>query len=148
MKIDLTVGGYILFKERLLLIHHRKLDKWLPVGGHIELDETPDDALKREIFEETNLHVRILGVNELPLTDSVKANLAVPFHVNVHNVGDHDHVGLFYICEVKDPEELIINDEVIQSRWFTKKMLNGDCITEEIRVLSLKAIEEYKRLTS
>ena len=57
MKIDLDVAGYIFDGEKVLLVHNKKLDLWLPVGGHIEKDETPDDALLREVKEETGLEL-------------------------------------------------------------------------------------------
>ena len=47
-KIDFTVSLFIVEKGKLLLIHHRKLDRWLPIGGHIELDEDPEQAEYRE----------------------------------------------------------------------------------------------------
>ena len=59
MKTDLVVAGYIFSKDKVLLIHHKKLDLWLPVGGHIEKNETPDEALLREIKEEIGIDVRI-----------------------------------------------------------------------------------------
>ena len=45
-KIDFTVSLFIVEKGKLLLIHHRKLDRWLPIGGHIELDEDPEQAAR------------------------------------------------------------------------------------------------------
>ena len=48
--------------QYLLLYRNKKLNdinegKWIGVGGHIEKGETPEDALIREIKEETNLDV-------------------------------------------------------------------------------------------
>ena len=43
-KIDFTVAIFVVRDKNILLIHHRKLDKWLPLGGHIELDEDPEQA--------------------------------------------------------------------------------------------------------
>ena len=47
-KIDFTVAIFVVRDRRILLIHHRKLDRWLPLGGHIELDEDPEIAALRE----------------------------------------------------------------------------------------------------
>jgi len=41
-KIDFTVAIFVVQNAKILLIHHRTLDKWLPLGGHIELDEDPE----------------------------------------------------------------------------------------------------------
>ena len=43
-KIDFTVAIFVVHDGKILLIHHRKLNKWLPLGGHIELDEEPEIA--------------------------------------------------------------------------------------------------------
>jgi hypothetical protein len=37
-KIDFTVSIFVVHEGRILLVHHRKLNQWLPLGGHIELD--------------------------------------------------------------------------------------------------------------
>src|SRR5579863_2878074 len=40
--------------ERVLLIHHRRLDRWLLPGGHVEPgDAEVWDAARREVLEET-----------------------------------------------------------------------------------------------
>ena len=91
MDVDLVVSGYILHEKRVLLIHHRKLDIWIPPGGHIDENETPDEALHRELLEELNLEIEILNRNDMPNKGNIVEQLALPFYVNVHNVGDHDH---------------------------------------------------------
>src|SRR5262249_9511820 len=39
----------------LLVTHHRRLDTWLPIGGELEPGETPLEAARRELREETGL---------------------------------------------------------------------------------------------
>jgi 8-oxo-dGTP pyrophosphatase MutT (NUDIX family) len=43
-KIDFTVAIFVVHDGRIRVIHHRKLDKWLPLGGHIEQDGDPEQA--------------------------------------------------------------------------------------------------------
>ena len=58
--IDLVVTGFIAFTGRVLFVYHKKLDLWLAPGGHVELHEDTEQALEREILEETGL---VLGHN-------------------------------------------------------------------------------------
>ena len=67
-RIDFTVAVFVVHQDRVLVVHHRKLDKWLPLGGHIELDEDPEQAALREAKEESGLDVELLG--ERPPTTS------------------------------------------------------------------------------
>src|SRR5678810_655292 len=60
-KIDFTVAIFVVRDNKVLLIHHRQLDKWLPLGGHIELDEDPEAAALREAREESGLDVELIG---------------------------------------------------------------------------------------
>ena len=41
--------------EKFLLIKHRKTGKWLQPGGHIELDEDPEEAALRETLKKLAL---------------------------------------------------------------------------------------------
>jgi len=35
-RTDFTVAIFVVHADQVLLVHHRQLDKWLPLGGHIE----------------------------------------------------------------------------------------------------------------
>jgi 8-oxo-dGTP pyrophosphatase MutT (NUDIX family) len=42
--------------ERVLLVHHRRLDRWLLPGGHVESEDAAiGDAARREVIEETGV---------------------------------------------------------------------------------------------
>ncbi len=65
------VCGICLQNDKILLIKHEPNFKmpyfWLPPGGGVELNETLENALKREFFEETGLNIsvnKLLFVNQ------------------------------------------------------------------------------------
>ncbi len=61
MRSNLTTLCYIEKEDSYLMMHRVKKekdinkDKWIGVGGHFEKDESPEDCLLREVYEETGL---------------------------------------------------------------------------------------------
>ena len=65
----IAVSAVILEQGNVLLAHRRDIDWWNLPGGGLELGETVDEALRREVFEETGLEVeieRLVGVYSKP----------------------------------------------------------------------------------
>lgn len=50
-----SVSIFARHEHRILLIEHKRLGTWLPVGGELEPGETPLEAARRELREETGL---------------------------------------------------------------------------------------------
>lgn len=100
-KIDFTVAIFIVHDRRILLVHHRKLDKWLPLGGHIELDEDPEQAALREAKEESGLDVELLGERP-PTTEPGTRALIAPRFLDIHRINPtHEHIGMIYWARPK-----------------------------------------------
>ena len=149
MKTDLVIGGFLIHDNKVLLIHHKKLDLWLPPGGHIEKDETPDDAVKREFKEELGVDVEILNRNDVPSGGNIIKQLAVPFYVNVHRVGDHDHCCFFYLCVSKNSKNVNINkSELKDFAWLSPEELNQEKVPIDVRNIALKAFQLFNSLKS
>lgn len=95
-KIDFTVAVFIVQDRKVLLVHHRKLDKWLPVGGHIELEEDPEAAALREAREETGFEIELVG-DRPPTTEPGTRALIAPRFLDFHRISDtHEHIGMIY----------------------------------------------------
>jgi 8-oxo-dGTP pyrophosphatase MutT (NUDIX family) len=60
-KIDFTVSIFISQSRKVLFIFHKQLQRWLRIGGHIELEEHPEQAAIREAKEESGLNVELVG---------------------------------------------------------------------------------------
>ena len=57
MRRHFTATGFVVQGSRTLLHWHKRSQKWLPPGGHIEPDEDPVQAILREIREETGVEI-------------------------------------------------------------------------------------------
>ena len=76
-------------------------DKWLPLGGHIELDEDPEQAALREAKEESGLDVELLGERP-PTTSPGTRALIAPRFLDIHRINDtHEHIGMIYWARPK-----------------------------------------------
>ena len=119
LRREYVATGYVVHQDQVLLIWHRELHQWLPPGGHIELDELPDDAVVREIFEETGIPVRIIP--ERPLGDQEGVTmLHTPSHVQVERIDDvHEHVDFLYVCVPKEDHIALKGSE--KAKWFSMK---------------------------
>ena len=144
MKTNLTVQAYIIKDNKVLLVHHKKHRLWLPPGGHIEENETTDDALKREVKEEINIDIEFLNKSDIPVVGSTIKNLATPFYVNLHDVGDHLHCGIYYLCRPKTNNIKLKTDEVDDFKWFSKDDLKQ--APEDVRAIAEKALELAKNI--
>ena len=85
MKTDLVVAGYLIHDFKVLLIHHKKLGIWIPPGGHIDENETPDNALRRQLKEELNLEIEFLNRTGIIVTNNHKVMEINPY-LNIYIV--------------------------------------------------------------
>jgi 8-oxo-dGTP pyrophosphatase MutT (NUDIX family) len=116
-KIDFTVAIFVVHDGKVLLIHHRKLDKWLPLGGHIELDEDPEQAALREAKEESGLDVELLGERPLTTGPGTRALIA-PRFLDIHRITDtHEHIGMIYWARLKNGKLTLAAAEHHDIRW-------------------------------
>ncbi len=145
MKKDFVISAYIVHNNRLLLVHHKGLDMWLPVGGHIEPEETPEQAVKREALEEAGLEVEIIGENNSKIDDRVNI-LTTPHHIQLEEIdGKHQHIDLVYFCRAKTDKIKLAEREHHNIKWFSEKELESPEITNQIRYFGRTALRELKQ---
>lgn len=125
---DMTVSGYIVRMDGdtpLCLVHmHRKIGKLMQVGGHIELNETPWQAMAHELAEESGYQLSELAVLQHTkdrVQEAHNVSHPVPFLMNTHNVGNnHYHSDLCYAFIADTvPEQLAAEGESSDLRWVT-----------------------------
>jgi 8-oxo-dGTP pyrophosphatase MutT (NUDIX family) len=124
-KIDFTVAIFVVHEGRVLVIHHRKLDRWLPLGGHIELEEDPEQAALRETREESGLDVELLGERP-PTTGPGTRALIGPRYLDIHRISDtHEHIGMIYFARPKGGRVTLAQAEHHDIRWCGAEQLDA-----------------------
>src|SRR5262249_11388560 len=74
-----TAAVYIFEYPRVLLIHHRKFNKWLPPGGHLEPNELPSEGVCREALEETGLEIELISQDNVKIERWNAVSLPRPY---------------------------------------------------------------------
>ena len=149
-KIDFTVDVFVVYKDKVLIRKHDKYDKWLSVGGHIELNEDPNQAAVREVKEEAGLDVKLIG--EIPIFQNENNSyreLLPPRFMNIHDINPtHKHISLVYFA--KSNSDKVVDEGREQSKgykWFSKNDLerNKEGVPESILYYAIEALEELSK---
>jgi 8-oxo-dGTP pyrophosphatase MutT (NUDIX family) len=103
----LTATTYVVNDGATLLHDHKRLDLWLPPGGHIDRDELPHEAALREVAEETGLDVTLIAETD-DIESETTRSLPQPQHVRLADINyydgevGHQHVDLTFYAESDD----------------------------------------------
>ncbi|MEF8879464.1 MAG: NUDIX hydrolase [Candidatus Thermoplasmatota archaeon] len=121
----LTVDGVVLKEDKEILLIKRKnppfKDKWALPGGFVEYGETTEEAVKREVFEETGLKTeveKLVGVYSDPERDPRGHMVSAVYKLKVVNGavkgGDDAAVAKFFKIDdlpgLSFDHDVIIND--------------------------------------
>lgn len=99
---------------RILLIEHRRLGTWLPVGGEIEPAETPLEAAVRELREETGLEGTFSA-----LPGAVDGTPPGLLGYEEHAAGSKGlHMNFAFVADVTT-DVIQPNEEIVSHRWVT-----------------------------
>lgn len=129
-----TTTVYIINEKRVLLHFHAKLQKWLPPGGHLELNETPTESARREVMEETGLEIEFVPQENIWIDRWNARSLERPYlclleNIPAHkNVSAHQHIDLIYVARPTSP----IENAHESCHWFSVDELSHFRPDEEI----------------
>ncbi len=114
--------------KKILLIMHKKNQKWTQPGGHIEDNETPEECALREAYEETGIKVKLLG-DRFPREDDFIRPLGI--QRNRHSDGNV-HVDIIYAAVPVGTYTIVENsEEESAARWFSRDELDYiDCFPD------------------
>ena len=96
-KIDFTAEVFVVYKDKVLLRKHDKYGVWISVGGHVELDEDPNQAAIREVKEEVGLDITLVDTRATKSSLKDYQELIPPAFMNRHRINNtHEHVTLTF----------------------------------------------------
>lgn len=146
-KYNFTSVGYLVKDNKVLLVHHRGFNKWVPPGGHVELDESFAEAAIREFFEETNLKVKIISAGPRIHTDDDNATFQpLPFYSDILVEGfKRPTLCFYYLVEMLDTTATFTHqeDELHDIGWFSKEELLKLSTFDQVRSLAMYVLENY-----
>ncbi len=127
-KIDFTVETFIVNKDKVLLRMHDKYHFWCSVGGHIELNENPNEAAIREVKEEVGLSIELYNDENIAnFNQQGFKELVRPQFLNIHDINEnHKHISLVYFAK-SDKTDITESQNELSGgcKWFTSEELDS-----------------------
>ncbi|MBT7007665.1 thymidylate synthase [Candidatus Falkowbacteria bacterium] len=128
------VTGFIYNQDKVLIVKRSDTESFLPgfyelVGGKIEMNETLEKGLEREIFEETNLTVQITK----------------PFSAFGYSTEQANTVDVQYICIPTSPvDNLTLSEAHKDYKWMTEDEIDNYQISDEMKKVIRQGFETVK----
>lgn len=142
-----TVSVFIVCKDKVLLHLHKKAKKVLPLGGHIEVNELPEEACIREVKEEAGLNINLYNPIDINLKKSCDLSgeklLINPIHTILGDLSpNHSHIDFVYYATTTSFETSPEIGESKILKWYSKKDLkNVNNIQENILAMATEALD-------
>jgi 8-oxo-dGTP pyrophosphatase MutT (NUDIX family) len=148
MEKQFTATVYIVDKDKVLLIYHKKMCKWLPPGGHIDPNELPSDAAIREAKEETGIDVELILDENIHIQQNNATSFPRPYMCLLEEIpawnghAAHQHMDFIYVGKKINGSLKQNPRETNGIRWFTFKELQELVQEVEIYTETFKTIEK------
>lgn len=125
--------------QRILLLFHAKVRRWLQPGGHADGDGNLASVALREATEETGIDG--LAVHPAPI------DLDVHRFVSVRpDEPDHDHLDVRFLVVTPPGAEATINHESEGARWVTFDELAGLDVDEGVLRMAVEGLARLGRV--
>jgi ADP-ribose pyrophosphatase YjhB (NUDIX family) len=131
MERQFVASVYIIDDNRILLIYHRKLCKWLPPGGHLNPNETPAEGARREVREETGLEIEFILQENIWINRWNASSFERPFLCLLEEIPafgslpPHQHIDMVYVARPKEGVLVENEKETAGIKWFSMQEIDS-----------------------
>lgn len=116
MKTKIVCMGYIIQDSKVLLVKHKKTNRYMSCGGHLKENENFTECLKREIKEELNLDINIINSSSNEIKEEI------PFVINNKKNENKNLIIIEYLCKTNNFKEIKLNkNELTEFKLFSKE---------------------------
>ncbi len=136
MRREFTATVYIFHETKVLLHLHPKFGMWLPPGGHLEPNETPPEAARREVKEETGLDIVFIEQDHLKVSAYNAISIERPYLCLLENIPAHkdlpahQHIDLIFLAKPLEMKEV-----PKAFRWFSLEKLPEEIFPDTRQLL-------------
>lgn len=139
-----TATTYVVYRNRVLLHLHKKLELLLPVGGHIDRDELPEQAALREVKEECGLDVQLYQAKTPTPAEGV-VQLHMPMHLLLEDINPHhQHIDFIYYAKALTDQIIPEHGEQDRFMWLSKDEVQEKEMPANVRMCALEALQLLK----
>ena len=141
MNKELCASIFVINPEtkKILLVKHKEFKKWVQPGGHLDHNETPEEAAAREVYEETQIKVRVLGERFPREEDFIR-----PLGIQCNRKDGYMQIDVLYFgVPIGSTEPIVDDDETIAARWFSREELEGLNVFEDIKITMDYLLRNY-----
>lgn len=146
-----TVSVYVVHNNRVLLHRHKKAQILLPVGGHIELNELPEEAAIRETFEEAGIEIELYDLDSLRkknVNTPRERILINPIHMVWGEIEKgHEHVDFVFYAQSMMEKLKPGTDESNNLAWYSEQQLEDikEMLLKDVYLMAKEAIDVYRK---
>ena len=124
----------------ILLVYHNEFERWVQPGGHIEKNETPEEAVSREVWEETGVKIRLLG-ERFPREQDFIRPLGIQKN---RTISGKIHIDIIYpAVPINEIDHTDADNDVQKIGWFTRNELERIKVFPDIKITMDYILKKY-----
>lgn len=150
------VASVILRNKRgdYYMIYHPTIREWMFPGGHLKAGETPSEAARREMLEETGIKINLINCGKFQYKDATSCSMEIPYAImqelieartELGHPERHVHTDFIFLAEKED--ERIVISEHLYRKWMNIEEIHKNCNIANVISLVEQIENDYCELT-